>query len=125
MPTGFQRAPFFDVQTDEFALIAVDTGIVRSVDPVQWQWLEGALGERGALYQSFVEMRVEPSTRRVRILPFGVTGRLRWRDLQGSADLAPAGAGGGDFAEWSVAMREDTGPVQGCHACSRRLKDVA
>ena len=30
MPTGFQRGPFFEIQTDRFALIAVDTGIVQA-----------------------------------------------------------------------------------------------
>ncbi len=45
VPTGFQRAPFFDVQTPQFALIAVDTGVARTVDPVQWRWLETALDE--------------------------------------------------------------------------------
>src|SRR4029450_11375137 len=45
VPTGFQRAPFFDVQTDEFALIAVDTGFAPTVDPVQGGWLEVALDE--------------------------------------------------------------------------------
>jgi hypothetical protein len=41
--TGFQRAPFFEVQTDRFALIAVDTGVLRQVDPAQEAWLERAL----------------------------------------------------------------------------------
>jgi len=248
VPTGFQRAPFFDVQTDEFALIAVDTGVARTVDPVQWRWLEAALDEaRGKLvlallghpfyaggayladtnesfarlhallkrhgvpivmagdthdleyyveenagdggsqraqhfvnggggaylsfgtalawpavpatkrwgfyppvaqvrskiaanmtlqklplwwwadkldawpfavewlssafdfnvapfYQSFVEVRVEPSAQRVRIIPYGISGRLRWSDFQGSADFTPPGAAGRDFAEWTVAM---------------------
>ena len=44
VPTGFQRAPFFEVQTDEFALLAIDTGILRMIDPVQQEWLEEALG---------------------------------------------------------------------------------
>jgi 3',5'-cyclic AMP phosphodiesterase CpdA len=43
VPTGFQRAPFFEVQTDRFALLAIDTGILRTIDPVQQEWLEGAL----------------------------------------------------------------------------------
>ena len=38
-----QRAPFFEVQTDGFALIAIDTGILRTIDPGQMQWLRGAL----------------------------------------------------------------------------------
>ena len=43
MPTGFQRAPFFELQTDRFALLAVDTGVLRKIDPEQERWLEGAL----------------------------------------------------------------------------------
>ena len=30
VPTGFQRAPFFEVQTDTFALIAIDTGVLKT-----------------------------------------------------------------------------------------------
>ena len=41
--TGFQRAPFFEIQTDRFALVAIDTGILQSIDPAQAEWLEGAL----------------------------------------------------------------------------------
>jgi len=43
VPTGFQRAPFFDIQTDGFALICVDTGVVKRVDPEQLSWLHSAL----------------------------------------------------------------------------------
>lgn len=43
VPTGFQRAPFFDIQTDEFALVAIDTGIVKRVDAEQERWLDDAL----------------------------------------------------------------------------------
>jgi uncharacterized membrane protein HdeD (DUF308 family)/3',5'-cyclic AMP phosphodiesterase CpdA len=50
VPTGFQRAPFFDVQTDRFALLAVDTGIVKRVDPEEQRWLDAALARaRGKL----------------------------------------------------------------------------
>jgi uncharacterized membrane protein HdeD (DUF308 family) len=41
--TGFQRAPFFEIQTDHFALLAIDTGIVKRVDAREWDWLEAAL----------------------------------------------------------------------------------
>jgi uncharacterized membrane protein HdeD (DUF308 family) len=41
--TGWQRGPFFEVQTERFALIAVDTGVLRRVDTEQWQWLRAAL----------------------------------------------------------------------------------
>jgi uncharacterized membrane protein HdeD (DUF308 family) len=41
--TGWQRGPFFEVQTERFALIAVDTGVLRRVDTDQWKWLQDAL----------------------------------------------------------------------------------
>jgi hypothetical protein len=43
VPTGFQRAPFFEIQSDQFALVAIDTGIVKRIDPAQQAWLEAAL----------------------------------------------------------------------------------
>ncbi len=43
VPTGFQRGPFFEIQTDRFALVAIDTGIVKRIDDLQWAWLESAL----------------------------------------------------------------------------------
>ena len=41
--TGLQRGPIFEVQTDRFALIAVDTGVLKTVDSAQWEWLKAAL----------------------------------------------------------------------------------
>src|SRR6476646_7577535 len=41
--SGSQRAPFFELQTDDFALIAMDTGILRSLDDRQHGWVERAL----------------------------------------------------------------------------------
>jgi uncharacterized membrane protein HdeD (DUF308 family)/3',5'-cyclic AMP phosphodiesterase CpdA len=43
VPTGFQRAPYFQIQTERFALFAVDTGVLRRVDPDQLAWLRAAL----------------------------------------------------------------------------------
>ncbi len=43
VPTGYQQAPFFQIQTDRFALIAVDTGVLKRVDPAQMAWLREAL----------------------------------------------------------------------------------
>ena len=37
--TGFQQAPFFQVQTPAFALVAVDTGVLRRVDDEELKWL--------------------------------------------------------------------------------------
>ena len=43
VPTGFQQAPFFHLQTPAFALLAVDTGVLRRVDAAELAWLRGAL----------------------------------------------------------------------------------
>ena len=40
---GIQRAPFFELQTDNFALLAIDTGILRTVDQAQLTWVERTL----------------------------------------------------------------------------------
>ncbi len=40
---GTQRAVFFELQTQNFALLAIDTGILRTVDERQWAWIERAL----------------------------------------------------------------------------------
>jgi uncharacterized membrane protein HdeD (DUF308 family) len=41
--TGWQRGPFFEVQTERFALVAVDTGVLKTVDSAQWDWFKAAL----------------------------------------------------------------------------------
>ena len=41
--TGTQFGPFFQLQTADFALIAIDTGVLRGVDAEQLTWLRGAL----------------------------------------------------------------------------------
>ena len=38
-----QRGPFFELQTKDFALIAIDTGIRRTVDDRQRAWIDEAL----------------------------------------------------------------------------------
>jgi hypothetical protein len=48
VPTGFQRAPYFSIQTERFAMLAVDTGVLRRVDADQLAWLRAGLeGARG------------------------------------------------------------------------------
>ena len=43
VPTGYQQAPFFQVQTPAFVLLAVDTGVLRRVDREELAWLRAAL----------------------------------------------------------------------------------
>ncbi|MGH9867199.1 MAG: metallophosphoesterase family protein [Candidatus Polarisedimenticolia bacterium] len=50
VPTGAQQAPFFQIQTPHFVLLAVDTGVLRGIDDEQMIWLRAALEEaRGKL----------------------------------------------------------------------------
>ena len=48
---GLQRAPFFEMHTSGFSLIAVDTGILRRVDEKQKAWLDAALARAGANFK--------------------------------------------------------------------------
>ncbi|HVJ87823.1 MAG TPA: metallophosphoesterase [Caulifigura sp.] len=43
VPVQRQRASYFQFQTPTFALFTVDTGVERTLDPLQWEWLEKAL----------------------------------------------------------------------------------
>jgi 3',5'-cyclic AMP phosphodiesterase CpdA len=45
LKTGLQRSMYFQIETDRFALFAVDTGLRRRVDPQQFGWLERALAK--------------------------------------------------------------------------------
>ena len=43
VPTGFQKSPYFQIQTDKFAFITVETGVIRRIDEDQMTWLKQAL----------------------------------------------------------------------------------
>jgi hypothetical protein len=69
--------------------------------PFSAEWLSPAFDYNVApFFQSFFEVRVEPSTNRVRLLPWGVHGRLRWSDLETSVGLRPAGISADLPVEW-------------------------
>jgi predicted phosphodiesterase len=59
---------------------------------------------RAPFFQSFVEVRVERSAKRVVFAIIGVDGPLRWRDLQTGGAMMPAGQTGDDLAEIVVAI---------------------
>ena len=46
--SGTSRRPSFKLQTPAFALVAVDTGVLRSVDDEEMKWLRAALERRAA-----------------------------------------------------------------------------
>lgn len=41
--SGLQHAPFFELHTSAFSLLAIDSGIERRVDPKQLAWLKAAI----------------------------------------------------------------------------------
>lgn len=43
LPVGFQNAPFFQVSTDFFVLLTIDTGVRRRVDSLQLAWIKAVL----------------------------------------------------------------------------------
>jgi 3',5'-cyclic AMP phosphodiesterase CpdA len=43
LPVAQQRAPFFEFHAGDFSLVAIDTGILKSVDERQMAWLRAAL----------------------------------------------------------------------------------
>ena len=59
---------------------------------------------RAPFFQSFMEVRVERSRRRVVLALNGVHGPLRWQDLQISGALLPPSVGLGDPVEFIVQM---------------------
>ena len=61
---------------------------------------------RAPFFQSFMEVRVEGSARRVRLILHGVHGPLRWRDLEIGGAVRPKGASLDDPAEWIVPMEK-------------------
>jgi uncharacterized membrane protein HdeD (DUF308 family) len=43
VPTGFQKAPYFQVSTGSFVLITIETGVLRQIDSLQLRWLTNVL----------------------------------------------------------------------------------
>jgi uncharacterized membrane protein HdeD (DUF308 family) len=76
--------------------------------PFTAEWLSAAFDYNIApFFQSFVEVRVEPSANRVRLIPYGVHGRLTWGELASSESLRASGAADRTFVEWVVPMTPD------------------
>nr|HMQ55116.1 metallophosphoesterase [Anaerolineae bacterium] len=75
--------------------------------PVSAEWLSGVFDfNRAPFFQSFMEVRVERSQNRVRLLLYGVDGQLRWRDLQLGGQVKPAGQSDDDFVEFIVPLNK-------------------
>ena len=43
VPTGFQKAPYFQVNAGNFVFITIETGVLRQIDSLQQRWLTNVL----------------------------------------------------------------------------------
>ena len=74
--------------------------------PITAEWLSAMFDYNvEPFFQSFIEVKVEPSAHRVRLIPHGVNGPLTLGDVATSASFRPAGATDQTPLEWIVPMR--------------------
>lgn len=73
--------------------------------PLTAETVAGAFDySRAPFFQSFVEVRVEGSANRVRLIPHGANGPLLWRELQTFGAIKPAGKTDLDPVEFVVPL---------------------
>jgi len=78
--------------------------------PFDSEMVSGAFDfNRAPFFQSFLEVRVESSQNRVRLLLYGAQGRLRWRDILVGGNVRPHEASSDDLVEFVTPL---SGPVQ-------------
>lgn len=69
--------------------------------PFSAEWLSAAFDyNKSPFFQSFMEIKVEPSKNQVRVLPYGIFGRLKWSDIEKSDGVKPASVADSAYAEW-------------------------
>ena len=73
--------------------------------PFSAEWLSAAFDYNQAPYfQSFMEIKVEKSRNRIRLIPYGIHGQLRWSDFEYGGNVKPENATDTDLAEWVLPM---------------------
>ncbi len=73
--------------------------------PFSAEWLSAAFDYNQAPYfQSFMEIKVEKSLNRIRLIPYGINGRLKWRDFEYGGNVKPENSSNSDLAEWVLPM---------------------
>ncbi len=74
--------------------------------PFSAEWLSAAFDYNQAPYfQSFMEIKVERSRNRIRLIPYGTNGQLHWRDLEYGGEGKPSDKKDADLAEWILPIR--------------------
>jgi Calcineurin-like phosphoesterase len=150
VPTGEQRAPFFEVQTPRFALLAVDTGVLRGVDDEELAWLRGALDRsRGKLVmavlghpflagghdlaqddEEFTELRELLRAHDVRVIMAGDTHDLEYYLEPVTGDEGAGvvhhwvNGGGGAYLSFGTALAWPDAPATSAWAYYPKREDV-
>ncbi|HEY5970269.1 MAG TPA: metallophosphoesterase [Chitinophagaceae bacterium] len=71
--------------------------------PFSAEWLSAMFDYNVAPYfQSFMEIKVEQSQKRIRLIPYSNNGRLKWSDITSTAGARPINASPNDLAEWII-----------------------
>lgn len=73
--------------------------------PFSAEWLSAAFDYNQAPYfQSFMEVKVEKSRNRIRLIPYGIHGQLRWSEVEYGGVGKPVAAKVNELAEWVFPM---------------------
>lgn len=72
--------------------------------PFSAEWLSAAFDSNQApFYQSFLEIKIEPTRHQLRLIPWGVNGRLKYSDLQRSSSMTQPAE---DEIEWVIPLNK-------------------
>ena len=73
--------------------------------PFSAEWLSAAFDYNQApFFQSFMEIKVERSKNRIRLIPYGIHGQLRWNEMQYSGE-ANADTKENNLVEWILPIQ--------------------
>ncbi len=73
--------------------------------PFTAEWLSALFDYNVApFFQSFIEVKVEASANRVRLIPYGVHGRLTWGEIASSENLRASAGTDQTLVEWVLPM---------------------
>jgi uncharacterized membrane protein HdeD (DUF308 family)/3',5'-cyclic AMP phosphodiesterase CpdA len=125
LSTGAAMAPWDSRPTKEWAIYPARGPLVQKIDsltprwkypawlwlkkyngyPFSAEWLSAAFDYNQAPYfQSFLEIKVEKSRNRIRIIPYGIHGQLRWSDFEHDGMAESTGTHEKDLAQWVLPM---------------------
>jgi len=123
---GAAMAPVDSRPTEDWAIYPARQPLIEKIDSLTptwkypaWVWLKQYNGypfsaellsaafdyNQAPYFQSFMEIRVERSRNRIRLIPYGIHGQLRWSDFEYGGMGKPASALVDGFAEWVFPMK--------------------